>query len=57
MWLGGFTGIREFSLWHIGVFEEEAGQSLRCQLDIQVEMLSRQLDKNSLHRVIKGREA
>lgn len=56
MWLGGFIGIREFSLWHIGVFEEEAGQSLSCQLDIQVEMLSRQLDKNSLHWVIKGRE-
>lgn len=56
MWLGGFIGIREFSLWHIGVFEEEAGRSLSCQLDIQVEMLSRQLDKNSLHWVIKGRE-
>lgn len=31
------------------VFEEEAGQSLMCQLDIQVERFSRQLDKNFLH--------
>lgn len=57
MWLGGggVIGIREFRLWHMGVFEEEAGPSLRCQLDIQVEMLSRQLDKNSIRSLREGK--